>query len=257
MSKCQLRYCFWPPFMSNFESCVFSATDFQTFARSIRIFWIYCLIRGNIFKIINSHMISDKSWITGEINSRHCVWWWLWNIGERHVQGLSHDDVIKWKHFPRNWPFVREIHRPPVNFPHKGQWRRALMFFFIYASINDWVNNHEAGDCKTPAWSLWRHRNASLNSLWSSDVIWCYGHVHNVSGNVLMPFNVGLFIHWTLSFKRFPSRKRIWKWIMKNTCFQNRSHRNIHVYVFVPSIILENCVQHINLRAARRFTCCP
>ena len=24
---------------------------------------------------------------------------------------VSHDDVIKWKHFPRNWPFVRGIHR--------------------------------------------------------------------------------------------------------------------------------------------------
>ena len=24
---------------------------------------------------------------------------------------LMHDDVIKWKHFPRNWPFVRGIHR--------------------------------------------------------------------------------------------------------------------------------------------------
>ena len=24
---------------------------------------------------------------------------------------LRHDDVIKWKHFPRNWPFVRGIHR--------------------------------------------------------------------------------------------------------------------------------------------------
>ena len=23
-----------------------------------------------------------------------------------------HDDVIKWKHFPRYWPFVRGIHRP-------------------------------------------------------------------------------------------------------------------------------------------------
>ena len=23
----------------------------------------------------------------------------------------NHDDVIKWKHFPRNWPFVRGIHR--------------------------------------------------------------------------------------------------------------------------------------------------
>ena len=33
----------------------------------------------------------------------------------RHIR----DDVIKWKHFPRNWPFVRGIH--PVNSPHKGQ----------------------------------------------------------------------------------------------------------------------------------------
>ena len=32
-----------------------------------------------------------------------------------------HDDVIKWKHFPRYWPFVRGIHRSPVNSPHKGQ----------------------------------------------------------------------------------------------------------------------------------------
>ena len=59
-----------------------------------------------------------------------------------------HDDVIKWKHFPRYWPFVREIHRSPVNFPHKGQWRGALMFSLIYAWINDWVNNREAGDLR-------------------------------------------------------------------------------------------------------------
>ena len=24
---------------------------------------------------------------------------------------VNHDDVIKWKHFPRYWPFVRGIHR--------------------------------------------------------------------------------------------------------------------------------------------------
>ena len=60
----------------------------------------------------------------------------------------KHDDVIKWKHFPRNWPFVREIHRSPVNFPHKGQWRGALMFSLNYAWINDWVNNREAGDLR-------------------------------------------------------------------------------------------------------------
>ena len=57
-----------------------------------------------------------------------------------------HDDVIKWKHFPRNWSFVRGIHRSPVNSPHKGQWRGALMFSLICTWINGWVNNREAGD---------------------------------------------------------------------------------------------------------------
>ena len=36
----------------------------------------------------------------------------------------------------------------PVNSPHKGQWRGALMFSLICARINDWVNNHEAGDLR-------------------------------------------------------------------------------------------------------------
>ena len=61
---------------------------------------------------------------------------------------LGHDDVIKWKHFPRCWPFVRGIHRSPVNSPHKGQWRCALMFSLICVWINSWVNNREAGDLR-------------------------------------------------------------------------------------------------------------
>ena len=58
----------------------------------------------------------------------------------------SHDDVIKWKHFPRYWSFVRGIHRSPANSPHKGQRRGALMFSLIFVWINGWVNNREAGD---------------------------------------------------------------------------------------------------------------
>ena len=61
---------------------------------------------------------------------------------------LVHDDVIKWKHFPRYWPFVRGIHRSPVNSPHKGQRRGALMFILICARINGWVNTREAGDLR-------------------------------------------------------------------------------------------------------------
>ena len=36
--------------------------------------------------------------------------------------------------------------RSPVNSTHKGQWRGALMFSFICAWINGWVNNGKAGD---------------------------------------------------------------------------------------------------------------
>ena len=71
--------------------------------------------------------------------------WQLFSAGSDN--GL-HDDVIKWKHFPRNWPFVRGIHRSPVNSPHKGQWRGALMFTLICARINGWVNTREAGDLR-------------------------------------------------------------------------------------------------------------
>ena len=58
------------------------------------------------------------------------------------------DDVIKWKHFPRYYPFVRGILPSPVNSPHKGQWRQALMFSLICAGINGWINNREAGDLR-------------------------------------------------------------------------------------------------------------
>ena len=36
---------------------------------------------------------------------------------------------------------------PPVT-PHKGQWRRALMFSLISAWINGWANNQDAGDLR-------------------------------------------------------------------------------------------------------------
>ena len=61
---------------------------------------------------------------------------------------ITHDDVVLWKHFLRNWPFVRGIHRSPVNSPQKGQWRGALIFSLICACINGWINNREAGNLR-------------------------------------------------------------------------------------------------------------
>ena len=49
---------------------------------------------------------------------------------------LYHDDVIKWKHFPRYWPFVRGIHRSPVNSPHEGS--DAELWCFLW-SAPEWT----------------------------------------------------------------------------------------------------------------------
>ena len=52
-----------------------------------------------------------------------------------------HDDVIKWKHRVTG-PFVRGIHQPSVNSPHKGHWHGALGFSLICAWINSSVNGY-------------------------------------------------------------------------------------------------------------------
>ena len=76
------------------------------------------------------------------------------SVGERRMiltsREVRHFTVMtsSWKHLPRYWPFVRGIHRSPVNFPHKGQWRGALMFSLICTWINGWVKNAEAGDLR-------------------------------------------------------------------------------------------------------------
>ena len=59
---------------------------------------------------------------------------------------VTHDDVMKWKHFSRYWPFVWGIHRSPVNSSHKGQWRGAWMFSLICAWTDRWIDNRDAGD---------------------------------------------------------------------------------------------------------------
>ena len=84
---------------------------------------------------------------------------------------LPHDDVIKWKHFPRYWPFVRGIHRSPVNSPHKGQWRGALTFSLIWA----WINGLWGWWFETPSCPLWLHCHDTDISLITS--VYCKDHI--------------------------------------------------------------------------------
>ena len=73
-----------------------------------------------------------------------------------------HDDVIKWKHFPSHGPFLRGIHRSPMNSPHKGQWRGALVISLIWVQTNGWVNNRDAGDLRHHS----VHYDVTIMQLW-------------------------------------------------------------------------------------------
>ena len=71
----------------------------------------------------------------------------------------SHDDVIKWKHFQRYWPFVRGIHRwiPRPKASDAELWR------FLWSAPEQAIEL----TIETPViWdasrSLWRHCNATV-----------------------------------------------------------------------------------------------
>ena len=60
--------------------------------------------------------------------------------------------ALRWRHqmeiFSALLALCVGIHQSPVNSPHKGQWRGALMFSLICTWTNDWVNNRNAGDLR-------------------------------------------------------------------------------------------------------------
>ena len=118
----------------------------STYRRSSRYlipgFWVNRNKGKHLIESIKTTSMEDKDKLEWSLEMSMLYSW------HSYAYTVLHDDVIKWKHFPRYWPFVWGIHRSPVNSPHKGQWRGALMFSLICAWIKDWVNNREAGDLR-------------------------------------------------------------------------------------------------------------
>ena len=71
----------------------------------------------------------------------------------RNIQGNeTHDDVIKWKHFPRNWPLKASA--------------VELWCFLFDLRLNKWLSKHSWGWWfETPSCSLWRHCNADWKNI--------------------------------------------------------------------------------------------
>ena len=121
-----------------------------------------------------------------------------WDDGKKHafwktVQGILHmlrswyvpvlgypyyDDVIKWKHFPRYWPFVRGIHRSrwvPLTKPVTPNFD-----IYIDLRLNKRLSKQSRGWWfETQSRPLWRHCN----------VLWWLGLVSPRKGPNALSFS--------------------------------------------------------------------
>ena len=73
---------------------------------------------------------------------------------------LIHYDVIKWKHFPCYWPFVRGIHRSPV-LPHTCPWVPGLQGVRKICISNAGTHGHthqfsQSDQSRSHAWPITR-----------------------------------------------------------------------------------------------------
>ena len=71
----------------------------------------------------------------------------------------EHDDVIKWNYFPRYWPFVRGIHRQPMNSTHKKPVTQSFDAFFDLRLNKRLSKQSRRRWLETPSRSLWRDCN--------------------------------------------------------------------------------------------------
>ena len=87
------------------------------------------------------------NFIDGLVKTGETSW-----AGVRSPQCIMVPDISRWRHQMETFSALLALcagNSPvPVNSPHKGQWRGALMFSLICARINNWVNNREAGDLR-------------------------------------------------------------------------------------------------------------
>ena len=115
---------------------------------------LWDLLRNQIYWDLNTSIsihsfLSDVTSHPGTCHLVHCPFkirapWW------RHQMET----------FPASLAFVWGIHRWPVNSPHKGQWRGALVFSLICA-LNKRLSKQSWGWWfETPSRSLWRDCNA-------------------------------------------------------------------------------------------------
>ena len=115
---------------------------------------------------------------------RNKTQWKLDTNNNFHIMvALDRDQIICtwWRHqmetFSPLLAICAGIHRSPVNSPHKGQWRRALMFSLICAwMINGLSEQSWSWWFETPSRPLWRHYNETASTLGCTTLMFTERH---------------------------------------------------------------------------------
>ena len=87
------------------------------------------------------------------------------------IARFIHDDVIKWKHFPCYRLFVKVNHQLPVDSPHKGQWCRTLIFFFVLRLDKRLRKQSRPGWFEMSSLLSWRHSDVLQENIHDARVL--------------------------------------------------------------------------------------
>ena len=171
--------------MTKFRSCMNTGPALQ----GMNV--CHCMMtssNGNIFRVTGHLKMSSGEWRPS--------WLSLSVLIKTHQtvfiqENTFHNVSAKYQPFCSG---LIPVHQSPVNSPHKGQWRGALVFSLICAWINGWVNNREAGDLRR------NHAHYDVNVMenqWSS---WCQLCCYwRSSSQTLVPPVMTLLASWQLS----------------------------------------------------------
>ena len=146
------------------------------------------------------------------MNLRHCnhyincsVPWLIWSINQTTVHCNRQDTIgpssqlmgcqgNKWCHqmeaFSALLPTCAGNSPVTGEFPHKGQWCRALMFSLICAWIKGWVNNGKAGDMRC----YHAHYDVTV-------MVYCESHWNTVHYHAMKRVNNRQL--WTLNLEKY------------------------------------------------------
>ena len=121
-------------------------TNHMPFEKILHI-WIMisrCNVKGAWTTWLSIHLLNFRT--IGELSTHILrLWHFAWSYDKmtyttwKHLHGVAsikdtfllHDDVIKWKHFPRYWPFVWGI---PRWIPRTKSSHAELWCFLLFAS---------------------------------------------------------------------------------------------------------------------------